>query len=310
MNSGHLFSIFFLFLLLLSACGHSSESGNSDSLLDSMPNLNDTVAVRDTTPPEKPRIRFSSAEDALNWMKSQENGERYQSGILPQMAEESLAYVEDIANTEGKGFLIADKASMKVILYDRYGHKIISYPMACSRKYGTKHKHRDNRTPDGCFSIKGVFNSTDWLYTDDDGVTHKTKGVYGPRFIRLKVPNTNAIGIHGTNAPWSVGSRASHGCMRLRNEDISDLASRVETGMVVIISPAPRDMAVNEEEGYSIPSVATTPGGRRVSAADYYASLKKKSSPVPAPADTVPASAPVRITPDTISAPAPTDTDI
>ena len=42
-------------------------------------------------------------------------------------------------------------------------------------------------------------------------------------------------GIHGTNAPRSVGHAASHGCIRLRNRDIEKLFTMVQVGDVVQI---------------------------------------------------------------------------
>jgi lipoprotein-anchoring transpeptidase ErfK/SrfK len=41
--------------------------------------------------------------------------------------------------------------------------------------------------------------------------------------------------IHGTNAPWSIGSAVSSGCIRLRNEDVVDLYDRVSVGTRVIV---------------------------------------------------------------------------
>ncbi|WP_348626065.1 L,D-transpeptidase [Rhodomicrobium sp. R_RK_3] len=39
--------------------------------------------------------------------------------------------------------------------------------------------------------------------------------------------------IHGTNAPWSIGSAASSGCIRMRNGDVVDLFQRVHIGAPV-----------------------------------------------------------------------------
>jgi lipoprotein-anchoring transpeptidase ErfK/SrfK len=39
--------------------------------------------------------------------------------------------------------------------------------------------------------------------------------------------------IHGTNEPWSIGTQVSSGCVRMLNEDIYDLYSRVKLGTVV-----------------------------------------------------------------------------
>src|SRR5215213_237100 len=41
--------------------------------------------------------------------------------------------------------------------------------------------------------------------------------------------------IHGTNAPDTIGTRVSSGCIRLTNEDVTDLASRVNVGTKVVV---------------------------------------------------------------------------
>ena len=41
--------------------------------------------------------------------------------------------------------------------------------------------------------------------------------------------------IHGTNAPASIGSPASHGCVRMLNTDVIDLYSRVNLGAPVFV---------------------------------------------------------------------------
>ncbi|MEA2818544.1 MAG: hypothetical protein QOJ86_548, partial [Bradyrhizobium sp.] len=46
--------------------------------------------------------------------------------------------------------------------------------------------------------------------------------------------------IHGTNAPGTIGTRVSSGCIRLTNEDVADLYSRVNVGTKVIVLPQER----------------------------------------------------------------------
>jgi lipoprotein-anchoring transpeptidase ErfK/SrfK len=46
--------------------------------------------------------------------------------------------------------------------------------------------------------------------------------------------------IHGTNAPGTIGTRVSSGCIRLTNEDVADLYSRVNVGSKVIVLPQER----------------------------------------------------------------------
>jgi lipoprotein-anchoring transpeptidase ErfK/SrfK len=43
--------------------------------------------------------------------------------------------------------------------------------------------------------------------------------------------------IHGTNDPSTIGHRVSSGCIRLTNDDVSDLYSRVNVGTKVVVLP-------------------------------------------------------------------------
>ncbi|PYX50930.1 MAG: L,D-transpeptidase [Acidobacteria bacterium] len=54
----------------------------------------------------------------------------------------------------------------------------------------------------------------------------------GTRWVGL---SQKGYGIHGTNAPRSVGHAASHGCIRLHNRDMELLFSMLRTGDVVQI---------------------------------------------------------------------------
>jgi lipoprotein-anchoring transpeptidase ErfK/SrfK len=54
----------------------------------------------------------------------------------------------------------------------------------------------------------------------------------GTRWLGL---SQKGYGIHGTNAPGSVGHAASHGCIRLRNRDIERLFTMLRVGDAVII---------------------------------------------------------------------------
>jgi lipoprotein-anchoring transpeptidase ErfK/SrfK len=46
--------------------------------------------------------------------------------------------------------------------------------------------------------------------------------------------------IHGTNAPGTIGTHVSSGCIRLTNQDVADLYSRVNVGTKVIVRPMDR----------------------------------------------------------------------
>jgi L,D-transpeptidase ErfK/SrfK len=49
----------------------------------------------------------------------------------------------------------------------------------------------------------------------------------GTRWVGLSL---KGYGIHGTNAPSSIGRAASHGCIRLRNRDMERLFTRLRIG--------------------------------------------------------------------------------
>ena len=103
-----------------------------------------------------------------------------------------------------------------------------------------KTKVGDNKTPEGEFVIENIHNSSSWTHDFGDG-----KGwipnCYGNWFIRLKTPPHRGIGIHGTHAPESIGTRATEGCIRLRNADLDSLKPMVKVGMPVVILPSDAD---------------------------------------------------------------------
>jgi lipoprotein-anchoring transpeptidase ErfK/SrfK len=41
--------------------------------------------------------------------------------------------------------------------------------------------------------------------------------------------------IHGTSEPWTIGQAVSSGCIRLTNEDVTDLYGRVKVGALVVV---------------------------------------------------------------------------
>lgn len=236
-------------ILILSLCGifagcnKPAKNEDQDSVVTEIPELDTAASIVDTV--------ATVPVDTLAADKSTEG--EYPDGILPVIREEAPEYYEKLKRQGNEGFIIVDKARMKVLLYDGDGYAKRVYGMACAKNYGTKRQKADSRTPEGYFNVQGVYDSTDWLYTDDNGKTSKKKGQYGPRFIRI----APQIGIHGTCAPWSIGHRALHGCIRITNENIMELHQLVHVGMPVIVLPGKKDRAVNREEGNDVIYFAT-----------------------------------------------------
>lgn len=152
--------------------------------------------------------------------------------------------VDKIANSK---FIIVDKESMALTLYNYSGDTIQSYGISCGRNYGNKEKIGDLRTPEGVFRISDIEEASSWKHDFKDG-KGKIEGAYGPWFLRLSVPGHKGIGIHGTHKPESIGTRDTEGCIRLENDDVNELREKVNIGMVVIVLPSYRDLSPSQKD--------------------------------------------------------------
>jgi lipoprotein-anchoring transpeptidase ErfK/SrfK len=66
---------------------------------------------------------------------------------------------------------------------------------------------------------------------------HMAGGPGNPLGARAMYLGSTEYRIHGTNAPETIGTHVSSGCIRLTNEDVSDLYLRVNVGTKVIVLP-------------------------------------------------------------------------
>jgi lipoprotein-anchoring transpeptidase ErfK/SrfK len=66
---------------------------------------------------------------------------------------------------------------------------------------------------------------------------HMAGGPGNPLGARAMYLGGTVYRIHGTNAPDTIGKHVSSGCIRLTNEDVSDLYARVNVGTKVIVLP-------------------------------------------------------------------------
>lgn len=62
---------------------------------------------------------------------------------------------------------------------------------------------------------------------------HMPGGPANPLGARALYLGSTLYRIHGTNQPWSIGQAVSSGCIRMRNEDVTDLYQRVGIGTKV-----------------------------------------------------------------------------
>jgi L,D-transpeptidase ErfK/SrfK len=80
-------------------------------------------------------------------------------------------------------------------------------------------------SPEGEFRIINRIPNPAW-YSPGKG------NPLGTRWMGL---SARGYGIHGTNAPKSIGKAASHGCIRMRAADLEELFDLVSVGVVVEI---------------------------------------------------------------------------
>ena len=65
--------------------------------------------------------------------------------------------------------------------------------------------------------------------------THMDGGINNPLGARALYIGATLYRIHGTNEPWTIGGDVSSGCIRMVNDDVIDLYSRVKIGAKVIV---------------------------------------------------------------------------
>lgn len=243
-----------LLVIFITSCGNSNTQKyitpiDSDSIkIDTAALISkqrEEAKKRDSLP------QNCTAEQAIEYMKTSGYWNEYSQGIIPNIVTQHLPYAQRLINNTFEHFIIVDKNSMMVVLYDKYGRRVLNYKMACGRNYGHKRGKADCRTPEGYFLCQGKYNSTDWLYTNDWGVTSPIRGQFGPRFIRV----CPQIGIHGTGARYSIGRRCSHGCIRIQNENVLELYKYAKVGMPIIVNPGPNDIKANKKNGVKMPAI-------------------------------------------------------
>ncbi|WP_420844773.1 L,D-transpeptidase [Jiella avicenniae] len=64
---------------------------------------------------------------------------------------------------------------------------------------------------------------------------HMPGGPANPLGARAMYLGSTLYRIHGTNQPWTIGRNVSSGCIRMRNEDVTDLYGRVPVGTKVVV---------------------------------------------------------------------------
>lgn len=137
--------------------------------------------------------------------------------------------------------VVLNVAEMRLYYYPEAGERVETYPVSIGRQ--------DWSTPLGVTRIVDKVRDPTWTPPQSIREEAAAEGqelpavvAAGPdnplgRFkMRLELPGYL---IHGTNRPWGVGMRVTHGCVRMYPEDIENLFGRLPAGTSVRIVNQP-----------------------------------------------------------------------
>ena len=140
-----------------------------------------------------------------------------------------------LPNVKREG-IVVNKGDLRLYYFSK-NNRVYSFPIGIGRG--------DWETPIGKASITGKKKNPYWTVPDSilEEEPHWPKVVkpgpenpLGNRAIYLSMPGYL---LHGTNKPWGVGMKVSHGCIRLYPEDIEVLYELVDKGERVEIIDQP-----------------------------------------------------------------------
>jgi lipoprotein-anchoring transpeptidase ErfK/SrfK len=133
------------------------------------------------------------------------------------------------------------KAYGTIITIDRGNFKLRLFKgLKLSKTYGVAVGMPAYPTPTGRYSIANKAVNPAWTapnspwagaYANETVEGGSAENPLKARWMGI----VNGVGIHGTGAPGSIGSRASHGCIRMTVPDVIDLYPRVPVGTPVVI---------------------------------------------------------------------------
>lgn len=91
-------------------------------------------------------------------------------------------------------------------------------------------------TPTGTFQVSDMEQNPTWVHPITGiAVPPGSDNPLGAAWIGFLSNDEGEIGFHGTNQEELIGEAVSHGCLRMRNEDVKALYRYIATGTPVIV---------------------------------------------------------------------------
>jgi len=139
--------------------------------------------------------------------------------------------VVNYAGNEQPGTIIIDTPHKFLFLVED-GGKALRYGIGVGRP---------GFTWSGVKAITAMREWPDWhppeemLQRRPDLPRYMAGGPDNPLGARAMYLGSTLYRIHGSNEPWTIGTQVSSGCIRMRNDDVTDLYQRVKVGTKVVI---------------------------------------------------------------------------
>ena len=148
------------------------------------------------------------------------------SVVEPEVSTEDLA-------KKYPAVLVVNRGAFKLTLYKN---------LKLAKTYGIAIGQVGLETPAGLYHIQNKAVNPAWTMPNSDWVAPKDRGKVVPggtpenplkaRWLGI----FDGAGIHGTDAESSIGTAASHGCVRMRIPDVIDLYDQVPVGAPIYIA--------------------------------------------------------------------------
>jgi len=133
----------------------------------------------------------------------------------------------EIQTIRESSFVIVNKANNK-LAYIKEGKVIEIFPVGTGKS--------NELTPEGVFTF--IVKAKNPYYRKGNIPGGDPRNPLGSRWIGFDANGTDGriYGVHGTNAPWSIGKYISNGCVRMKNSDVERLYELIPLQSKIIIT--------------------------------------------------------------------------
>jgi lipoprotein-anchoring transpeptidase ErfK/SrfK len=180
-----------------------------------------------TGPRELLAEKFHMDEDLLASLNPNASFDRAGTKIL-------VANVDDKKPKASVDRVVIDKSARTAHAYSKDGKLVAHYPATIGSE--------EKPAPSGEFKVRAIAKNPVYTYNPE----YNFKGVESQEPIKIAPGPNNPVGtvwidltaesygIHGTPAPAKISKTESHGCIRLTNWDVEELAQMVSKGTPVV----------------------------------------------------------------------------